>query len=77
VMHYFDSRGVERTYGTSMRDGVWRLWRDDPDFAQRFVGAFEDGGSAIGGQWEASHDGATWEPDLAIKYHRATSRTPA
>jgi hypothetical protein len=77
VMHYFDSRGVERTYETSMRDGVWRLWRDDPDFAQRFVGTFEDGDSTIAGQWEASHDGRTWEPDLAITYHRTTSRRPA
>ncbi len=71
VMHYYDSRGVERVYGTSLRDREWRLWRDDPEFAQRFVGTFEDGGSRIIGQWEASHDGATWEPDLAITYRRA------
>jgi predicted esterase len=73
VMHYFDSRGVERTYGTSLRDGKWRLWRDDPDFAQRFVGKFEDGGSKIGGQWEVAEDGGIWKPDLRITYHRAES----
>ena len=77
VMRYYDSRGVERVYGTSLHDGVWRLSRDDPDFAQRFVGTFEDGDSTIAGQWEASHDGRTWEPDLAITYHLATSRRPA
>lgn len=76
-MHYYDSRGVERVYGTSFSDGVWRLWRDDPDFAQRFAGTFDDTGSTIVGRWEASEDGATWEPDLAITYHRATRRTRA
>jgi hypothetical protein len=74
LMHYYDSRGVERVYGTSLRDGVWRVWRDDPDFAQRFVGTFEDGGSKISGQWEASQDDATWAPDLAIRYSRAGGR---
>lgn len=77
LMHYYDSRAVERVYGTSFRDGVWRLWRDDPEFAQRFVGTFEDAGSTIVGQWETSEDGGTWEPDLAITYHRASRRTPA
>ena len=36
VMEYFDSRGVRRTYGISLEDGVLRIWRDDPEFAQRF-----------------------------------------
>ena len=70
VMHYYDSRGVERVYGTSLRDRVWRLWRDDPDFAQRFVGTFEDRGSTIVGLWEVAEDGGTWKPDLAITYRR-------
>ena len=71
VMHYYDSRGVERVYGTSLRDGVWRLWRDDPDFAQRFVGTVEDGGSTIVGLWEVAEDGGTWADDLAISYRHA------
>jgi hypothetical protein len=71
VMHYYDSRGVARVYGTSLRDDIWRLWRDDPDFAQRFVGRFEDGGSTIAGLWEVAEDGGTWTDDLAITYHRA------
>src|SRR5919198_424734 len=37
VVEYFDSRGVRRTYGTSLDDGVWRIWRDQPGFDQRFV----------------------------------------
>ena len=71
VMHYYDSRGVERIYGTSLRDGVWRLWRDDPDLAQRFVGTFGEGGSTIVGLWEVAEGGTTWQADLAITYRRA------
>jgi hypothetical protein len=35
VMEWFDSRGVRRTYGVSLDDGVWRTWRDAPGFDQR------------------------------------------
>ena len=34
VMEYFDSRGVRRTYGVSLEDGVWRTWRNAPGFEQ-------------------------------------------
>jgi hypothetical protein len=27
---------VRRTYGVSLEDGVLRIWRDHPEFAQRF-----------------------------------------
>ena len=30
VMEYFDSRGVRRTYGVALEDGVLRMWRDAP-----------------------------------------------
>src|SRR5689334_6254381 len=36
VLESFDSRGVRRTYRTSVEDGVWRTWRDAPGFDQRF-----------------------------------------
>ena len=39
VQHYFDTRGVARRYEMTLDDGEWRLWRDDPDFAQRFSAA--------------------------------------
>jgi hypothetical protein len=35
VLEYFDSRGVRRTYGVSVEDGVMRWWRDHPGFDQR------------------------------------------
>jgi hypothetical protein len=68
-MRYFDSRGVERSYGTSLDDGVWRLWRDGDDFSQRFEGRIES--DTITGLWHLSNDGGrTWVPDLAITYRR-------
>jgi len=36
VMETFDSRGIRRTYGTSLENGMWRIWRDHPGFDQRF-----------------------------------------
>ncbi len=39
TMEYFDSRGVRRTYGVSLDDGVLRIWREHPGFDQRFEGA--------------------------------------
>jgi hypothetical protein len=70
AMHYYDSRGVHRVYGTSFDDGVWRLWRDAHEFSQRFEGTFADGGNTIRGLWQISHDHATWEDDLEITYRR-------
>jgi hypothetical protein len=70
-MRYFDSRGVERTYGVSLEGRVWRMWRDADDFDQRFEGRFEDGGDTITGVWHLSTDGGrTWNRDLEIAYRR-------
>ena len=70
-MHYYDSRGVERVYGTRLRDGVLEFWRDEPGFAQRFSGRVSDGGATIPGLWQLSSDGSTWEDDLKITFRRA------
>jgi hypothetical protein len=66
--HYFDSRGVIRVYEVSLRDNVWRLWRDSPDFSQRFSGTFSDDGRRITGRWEKSSDGSNWEHDFDLTY---------
>ena len=76
LQHYFDSRGVARVYKMSFEDGVWKLWRDEPDFSpldfsQRFTGTFSDDGSSIVGRWEISHDGMTWEHDFDLTYIKA------
>ncbi len=70
VQHYFDSRGVARIYEISLEDGVWRLWRDDEDFAQRYTGRFSDDGSAIEGAWERTEDDGTWVHDFDLTYRR-------
>jgi len=69
-MHYFDSRGVARIYNMILSDGVWKLWREDPDFSQRFTSTFEDDGNTIKGRWENSSDGSKWEPDFDVTYKK-------
>jgi hypothetical protein len=68
AQHYFDSRGVARVYGMSLGDGVWKLWRDGSDFSQRFSGSVSDDGTTIGGTWEKSNDGSSWEHDFDLTY---------
>jgi hypothetical protein len=78
LQHYFDSRGVARVYKMSFSDGVWKLWRDSPDFSplnfsQRYTGTFSDAGRTISGCWEICHDGATWEHDFDLTYTKRSA----
>ena len=73
LQHYFDTRGVARVYKMSLEDGVWKLWRDQPDFSpldfsQRFTGTLSEDGDTIAGAWEICHDGKTWEHDFDLTY---------
>jgi hypothetical protein len=75
LQHYFDSRGVARVYNMSFNVGVWRLWRDSPDFSpldfsQRYTGTLSDDGKTISGTWEICHDGTTWEHDFDLTYSK-------
>jgi hypothetical protein len=70
AQHYFDSRGVVRRYEMSLENGVWELWRDGPDFAQRWTATFSDDGNTISGAWSLSHDGTAWEHDFDLTYTR-------
>ena len=75
LQHYFDSRGVARVYKMSLEGGVWKLWRDAPDFSpldfsQRFTGTFGDDGRTIQCRWEICDDGSTWEHDFDLVYTR-------
>ena len=77
VQHYFDSRGVVRVYRMTLRDGVWQLVRDRPDFTpltfhQRYTGASArraDDRRAVGG---SNDDGATWETDFERRVPQAS-----
>ena len=68
VMEYFDSRGVRRTYGVSLEDGVLRIWRDDPTFAQRFSATL--GHDAFEGLWQLAETPGDWKDDLRVTYRR-------
>jgi hypothetical protein len=68
--HYFDVRGVARTFDLTVDDEGWQIIRRDPDFWQRssvrFVGA-----DAMEGAGDNSHDGGvTWQHDFSITYTR-------
>ncbi len=65
---YHDERGVSRVYQMSLSDGVWRMWRHAPGFAQRFEGTFRDDDTTITAHWEKSSDGSTWEHDFDLRY---------
>jgi hypothetical protein len=67
---YFDERGVSRKYEATMRDNIWKLWRNAPGFSQRFTGTFADNGNTIVGVWELSEDDSTWKRDLELTYTR-------
>jgi hypothetical protein len=71
AQHYFDSRGVARTYAMSVTDETWELSREHPGFSQRFVGEFADGGRRIDARWEKCVDGSTWELDFRLTYTKA------
>ena len=65
-----DSRGVSRTLKMSMEDGTWKLWRDDPNFAQRLTGKISEDGNTIHVSLEKCTDGKNWEHDFDIIYTR-------
>jgi hypothetical protein len=71
AMHYFDPRGMHRTFAVSLTDAAWSYWNDDPTFAQRLTGEFSSDGTVITCRAERSHDGcATWELDIELTYRR-------
>jgi hypothetical protein len=69
VMEYIDSRGVRRTYGISFEDGVLRIWRDDPAFAQRYSATPDDAGYE--GLWQLAETPGEWKDDLKVVYRRS------
>ena len=68
---YGDDRGVSRVYQMSFGDGAWRMWRDTPEFSQRFDAEVSPGRAEINGSWQKSADGGTtWEHDFKVRYSR-------
>ena len=82
TQHYFDSRGVVRTYAMSIDERTWTLLRDKPDFtplhfAQRFTGTFAADGNTIAATWDSCDDGEHWRKDFDLTYTRIIPGTPA
>lgn len=67
---YFDERGVSRKFEATLRDNVWKRWRNAPGFSQRFTGTIDDNGDTIHGVSELSEDGSTWKRDLELTFTR-------
>jgi hypothetical protein len=68
VMEYFDSRGVRRTYQTSLEGGVWRWSRDVPGFDQRFTAVLAR--HEFEGHGELARTPGDWRSDLSLRYRR-------
>ena len=68
VMEYFDSRGVRRTYGVSLYEGVLCIWRNAPGFDQRFAATL--GHDAFEGLWQLARTPGDWQDDLKVSYRR-------
>ena len=71
VMEYFDSRGVRRTYRTSIDDRVWRTWRDQPGFDQRFTATLGD--VSFEGLVQFAETPGDWQDDMTVIYRRRSS----
>ena len=68
VMEYFDSRGVRRTYGVSLDDGVLRMWREQPGFDQRLSATL--GHEPFEGLWHTAETPGDWKDDVKVIYRR-------
>jgi hypothetical protein len=68
VMEYFDSRGVRRTYGISLDDGVLRMWRDHPGFDQRSSATL--GPDSFEMVHQLAEAPGEWTDDLTVTYRR-------
>jgi hypothetical protein len=67
---YHDERGVSRVFAMTFGDGEWTLFREDPDFHQRFLAKVEP--DRITAQWDASEDkGQSWRKDFDLVFVRA------
>lgn len=69
-MLYSDSRGIARLYNMSLTESEWKLWRDDLQFLQRFVGTLSTDHRTLTGSWENSTDGISWQHDFELTYRK-------
>lgn len=70
---YADDRGVSRVYEMALEGERWTIWRDDPEFSQRFAALVSPTRSRISGRWEKCVAGGEWEHDFNLDYTRPSS----
>jgi hypothetical protein len=75
TQHYFDARGVTRTYKMTLEAGAWTLLRDEPDFtplefSERFTGTIAPGGEIISGSWQSPGPDGQWRKDFDLVYRK-------
>lgn len=67
---YADDRRISRVYEMSIVGRTWKIWRNTPDFSQRFEGTFSKDKNTIAGAWSKSSDGQEWAHDFDLVYKR-------
>jgi hypothetical protein len=70
VVLYTDDRGVSRVYQMSFAVATWSMWRDDPEFSQRFEAVASDDRNVIEGAWERRSSNGVWQHDFNVTYVR-------
>jgi hypothetical protein len=68
-VNYVDDRGVARLYHMSFDGDVWKMWRSEPNFWQRFEAVRNN--ARWSGQWEQTPNGRDWELDFEISFSKA------
>jgi hypothetical protein len=67
---YTDGRGVSRVYEMSLSEGRWEIWRQTPEFSQRFEATVSVDHDEIAGSWEKCSSNGAWEHDFDVVYSR-------
>lgn len=67
---YMDDQQSSRVYEMSFESSIWKIWRNGPEFKQRFTAEVNRGKTIITGHWERSKDGQNWDHDFDLTYKR-------
>lgn len=67
---YTDERPVSRVYEMRLAEDRWTIWRDDPDFSQRFEATIAADRRSLSGRWEKRSGDGPWEHDFEVAYTR-------
>lgn len=70
TMMYFDERNISRKYSSTFKENLWKWWRNDAEFSQRYTCTIKDDGNTIISKGEMKRNGGEWEQDLQLIYTR-------